>query len=68
MEIESAVLNNLPAPGDFAWSFGKLFDSIKQVSDVQVVHDGSGRGTVGMIEKLLNAVGCPSWTDLAKPG
>ncbi len=64
MEIESASLVHLPLQESYRWSLDDMFERVRYVSDVQVVDDGSGPGTVGMIEKQLSAAGIPTWTDL----
>ncbi len=64
MEIETVALVDVPSEEYFVWRLDDIYDRVKYVSDVQVVADGSGAGTVAMICKQLAANGVPLWSDV----
>eukprot|EP00959_Pyramimonas_sp_CCMP1952_P290151 6068874-Pyramimonas_sp.AAC.2 len=45
--------------------WGRCVRKHRCFADVQAVHDGSGRGTLAMLTKQLESVGCPTWLELA---
>jgi hypothetical protein len=76
LELESAFLvEAIPDHGieshtgeanHFILQWPDMFEHIKRVSDILPVEDGSGPGTVALIMKQLQALGCPTWQEIVE--
>ena len=54
-ELCDSVFDDKPLP---------IFGRIKRLADVLPVEDSSGKGTLGMTEKMMASLACPTWRDL----
>jgi hypothetical protein len=74
LELESAFLVDAipdhvidPHTGEanqFILKWPDMFERLKRVSDILPVEDGTGPGTVALIMKQLQALGCPTWSEI----
>jgi hypothetical protein len=74
LELESAFLvDAIPDHGidshtgeanQFILKWPDMFERLKRVSDILPVEDGTGPGTVALIMKQLQALGCPTWSEI----